>query len=261
MLSKKKKTKIIRCTLAISATAVFVLIVSLILVMCGKTGEISNNNPDDGKAKLIPRLNFEVDLLDISKYSRPGIPLKQVNGVVVHYTANPGTDAKDNRNYFNNLEANNKANGTNRFASAHFVIGLEGNIVQCIPLAEMAYASNGRNTDTVAIECCHPKEDGKFTKATYDALLETLTYLCIRFDLDPKKDVIRHYDVTGKLCPKYYVEKPDKWEELLADLEKRVQITKEGLDNGSIEADTTEKPKNEKQDEAEKKEDKSDKNE
>lgn len=32
--------------------------------------------------------------------------------------------------------------------AAIFVIGLEGQIVQCIPLNEIAYASNGRNYDT-----------------------------------------------------------------------------------------------------------------
>ena len=32
-----------------------------------------------------------VDLLPENPYSRPQIPLKQVNGVVVHYTGNPNT--------------------------------------------------------------------------------------------------------------------------------------------------------------------------
>ena len=31
-----------------------------------------------------------------------------------------------------------------------------------------------------------------------------------RYDLGTD-DVIRHYDVTGKACPKYYVENEDEW--------------------------------------------------
>ena len=34
----------------------------------------------------------------------------------------------------------------------------------------------------------------------------------MKFDLS-QEDVIRHYDVTGKICPKYFVEHEDAWEE------------------------------------------------
>ena len=36
---------------------------------------------------------FDVELLDINEYSRPGIPLEEINGIVIHYTANPGSTA------------------------------------------------------------------------------------------------------------------------------------------------------------------------
>ena len=45
-------------------------------------------------------------LLTPNKNSRPQTKLKKVNGIVVHYTANPGTDAMANRNYFESLEKN-----------------------------------------------------------------------------------------------------------------------------------------------------------
>lgn len=32
--------------------------------------------------------------------------------------------------------------------------------------------------------------------------------LCKRYGLDPLKDIIRHYDVTGKSCPLYWVNNP-----------------------------------------------------
>ena len=86
-------------------------------------------------------------------------------------------------------------------ASSHFVIGLDGEIVQCIPCNEIAYASNNRNSDTIAIECCIPDDTGKFNDSTYQSLIELTTWLIGRYDLGIE-DVIRHYDVTGKNCPK-----------------------------------------------------------
>lgn len=85
-----------------------------------------------------------------------------------------------------------------------------GEIVQCIPCNEIAYASNDRNEDTIAIECCIPDETGEFTDATYQSLIELTAWLMGRYDLTTD-DVIRHYDVTGKMCPKYYVEHEDAW--------------------------------------------------
>ena len=35
--------------------------------------------------------------------------------------------------------------------------------------------------------------------------------------------MIRHYDVTGKICPKYYVDHPDKWEEFLQDVDAQIK--------------------------------------
>lgn len=40
------------------------------------------------------------NLLTANINSRPGIALEKVKGIVVHYTANPGTSAKANRDYF-----------------------------------------------------------------------------------------------------------------------------------------------------------------
>lgn len=201
--SRRKRTKLNRCVLSISGAAVFILIICCIMT-------ILLQQKRDKKDKILPQIIIQTKLLEKNEYSRPGLPLRKVRGIVVHYTANPGTDAMDNRNYFNNLPKLNQGKKNKTYASSHFVIGLEGQLVQCIPLAEMAYASNDRNTDTIAIECCHPDKSGKFNQATYKALTELTTYLCIKYDLD-EEDVIRHYDVTGKMCPRYFVEHEDKW--------------------------------------------------
>lgn len=155
---------------------------------------------------------YRVELLDVNEYSRPGDELPEVNGIVVHYTANPGTTADQNRSYFQNLKDTGET-----YASSHFVIGIEGEIVQCIPCNEIAYASNDRNADTIAIECCIPDESGKFAEETYQSLVKLVTWLMGRYELTTD-DVIRHYDVTGKACPKYYVENEGAWEQFKEEL-------------------------------------------
>ena len=158
--------------------------------------------------------DITVDLLDLNEYSRPGLEAEQLTGIVIHYTANPGSTAKQNRDYFNGLKDTHITK-----ASSHFIVGLEGEIVQCVPTWEIAYASNGRNKDTVSIECCHPNESGEFTRETYQSMVQLTAWLCEKFGLD-ENDVIRHYDVTGKICPKYFVENEEAWEEFKLNVKK-----------------------------------------
>ena len=157
-----------------------------------------------------------------NKYSRPLTPLKKVTKIAVHYVGNPNTTARNNRDFFEGLKTQ-IADKTNtyrlnpdgsymmyngqrvklRWVSAHFVIGLGGEIIQCIPTSEIAYCTNAANSYSISIECCHPDATGKFTAATEQALAELCAYLCGQFGLTAD-DIIRHYDVTGKQCPLYW---------------------------------------------------------
>ena len=160
-----------------------------------------------------PSLFFDVELLTPNSWSRPQTRLKKVDGIVIHYTANPGSTAMQNRDYFENLPETQEAQ-----ASSHFVVGIEGEVVQCIPTSEWSYASNQRNFDTISIECCHPDDSGEFTDETYNSVVQLAGFLCKRFNLT-SDDVIRHYDVTEKLCPLYYVEHEDAWIQMKADIQ------------------------------------------
>ena len=142
-------------------------------------------------------------LLTPNKYSRPQIPLKSVKKVVLHYVGNPKSSAIANRNYFENQK-----NG-GRYVSSHYIIGLEGEILRCVPENEVAYCSNQANTYSVSIECCHPDATGKFTDATTASAAELCAYLLKKYGLSVD-DLIRHYDVTGKQCPLWYV--PTKYQ-------------------------------------------------
>lgn len=153
-------------------------------------------------------------------YSRPGDKVCKINNIVVHYIGNAGTTGQQNRDYFESLKDQSGDNTTS--VSSNFIIGLDGEIIQCIPIDEKAYASNNRNSDTVSIECCHPLKDGKFTEETYDSLVKLTSWLCGELDLT-EKDIIRHYDVTGKVCPKYFVEHEDAWKSFQKDVKKAMK--------------------------------------
>ena len=166
-------------------------------------------------------LEIDVQLLDVNAYSRPGINTDTITGIVIHYTANPGSTAQENRDYFNSLQYTQETE-----ASSNFVIGLDGEIIQCVPTWEVAYASNERNMDTVSIECCHPDDSGAFTDETYRALVQLTAWLCEKFDLT-QDDVIRPYDVTGKICPKYFVDHEDEWSGFKAKVGKAMERSAE----------------------------------
>lgn len=152
------------------------------------------------------------DYLEVNDYSRPGTPVGKIKNIFVHYTANPGTSAAQNRSYFANLALTQE-----RSASAHLIIGYDGELIQCIPFDEQAYAVMTRNEDSISIECCYISEDGSFTQETYDTLVHTLAWLIDKYDLS-EEDILRHYDCGGKMCPVYYVEHTREWEQLLQDV-------------------------------------------
>lgn len=157
------------------------------------------------------------DFLTISEYSRPGEPLEEVKNIFVHYTANLNTSAAQNRNYFENLKDNHDVPG----ASSHFIIGINGEILQIVPLDEIAYAVQTRNQDSISIECCYKYENGQFTQETYDSLIELLAWLVNTYELEPD-DILRHYDCGGKKCPLYYVDHEDAWRILKQNVAERI---------------------------------------
>lgn len=182
------------------------------------TVEIPESDSTEDKIQGIPESvyyehpTWTEDYLTPNEYSRPGDALTEVNNIFVHYTANKNTSAAQNRSYFEQLGETGE-----RSASAHFIIGYDGEIIQCIPLDEIAYAVQTRNFDSISIECCYKSDNGQFTQETYDSLISLLAWLVDAYDLDTD-DILRHYDCGGKKCPLYYVDHPDAWELLKEDV-------------------------------------------
>ena len=63
----------------------------------------------------------------------------------------------------------------------------------------------------------HPDETGKFSDVTYASVVKLTAWLLDSSGLD-EGHIIRHYDVTGKECPRYFVQDEDTWEQFKADV-------------------------------------------
>lgn len=199
--------------------ALFALIV--VLVFVGLAFVLSRCFPFREELQDRAPQYVKKEYLKKNQWSRPGDRLTEVNDIVIHYVANPGTSAEANRNYFNNL-SNPKSNPAGTKASSHFIVGLSGEVIQCIPLTEIAYANAPRNGDTISIEVCHPDESGQFAEETTASVVRLTADLLKEYGLSAEH-VIRHHDVSGKACPKYYVEHEDAWEQLKADIREELE--------------------------------------
>lgn len=214
---KKQRRKQIILHAAVCSAVIIIAISTVILLLSAITGK-GVFAEEKGFTKFIENPpTYTQQFLTVNEYSRPGTPLEEVNGIVIHYTGNPGTTAQQNRSYFEGLAETKLTK-----ASSHFIIGLSGEILMCVPLEEIAYASNERNSDTISIECCIDNDAGKFTEKTYESLVELTAWLIGKYDLT-MDDVIRHYDVTGKNCPKYFVEHESAWEDFKMDVTKYIE--------------------------------------
>ena len=158
----------------------------------------------------VEEMKIEQMLLTPSKYNRPQTKIKPT-AIAWHYVGNPNTSALANRNYFESLSTTHKTK-----ASSHYIIGLEGEILQLIPDDEMSFCTNQANSYTISVECCHPDDTGKFTEETYRSMIWLGKYLMKKHGITEN---IRHYDVTGKCCPKWFVDNPNEWEKFKEELE------------------------------------------
>jgi len=224
--SKVAVTKFQRYVIAFLFVGVLIIIFAFIMEAARRDNEdipVSVNDPSQSMSESA--IQRELDelawveqmLLPVNYFSRRGTTLEQVNAIVIHNIGNPNTTALQNRNYFANLEHTEE-----RFASSNFIICLDGTIIQCVPVDEVAFASNQRNDDTLSIEVCHPDDTGRFTDESYAAVIRLTAWLCVRYGLTAG-DVIRHHDAHPSTdCPRYFVLNPDAWERFKRDVQTEI---------------------------------------
>lgn len=162
--------------------------------------------------------------------SRPGTAMETVAGIVLHATNAPGKSAEAIRSEFDLLDK-----GESGSAANHFIIGIDGTVIQCIPLSEISLAAGNQGTAMISIECCHIDDSGKFSKATYESLIRLVEWLMDSYDLEPET-VKRHHDVAGDACPAYYVDNGEAWNELMVDIGGEPVIPEETPEETPVDA-------------------------
>ena len=172
-------------------------------------------------------------------------PLSAIRAIVFHYTANTGSSASalGNARYF--------ANGSDgRAASAHYCVDEKNIVYECVPLDTVAWSvgdgSSGKygnlvnNYNSVSIEMVShtdasgayyiPKETQENAARLYQMLLKKLPGV---------QYTVRHYDVSGKLCPLPMIAE-DRWDEfkrLLREVDEVVEKSKIIVDGKEFDVD------------------------
>jgi len=143
----------------------------------------------------------------------------QIKYLVYHYTGNDGDKAANNARYYRDNVVG---------ASAHYFVD-DDSVTRSVEDLEIAWAVGGKkwadcprtgggklyglvtNTNSLSIELCDTRRDGTLmaTEATLKRGLELGRALMAKYQI-PLERVVRHFDVTGKHCPAYFMEE-EKW--------------------------------------------------
>lgn len=185
---------------------------------------------------------WEDKFININKYARSGKKITKVKKIVIHWTANYGGTAENHFTYFSKsmIASNMKLpEKKRRYASAHFFV--DKNEALCIlPLNEIGYHANdgkvrkleelkpNANYLSIGIEMCVEK-DGTFHKNTISRTEDIAVELCKKYKLNPLKDIVRHYDITGKSCPAPWISNG----KLFTEFKSRVNTKYNGISKSS----------------------------
>lgn len=141
--------------------------------------------------------------------------ISKIKYIVIHYTGNDGDHDEGNSEYFR---------GTVVKASAHYFVD-DDSITQTVPDNYIAWSVGGRkwkdcdktgggkfhgivnNTNSLNIEMCDTQKDGRImaTETTMRNAADLCKKLMKQYNIDINH-VVRHFDVTGKHCPAYFMD-------------------------------------------------------
>lgn len=147
---------------------------------------------------------------------------KDIKYIVFHYTGNDGDSDEANARFFRENIRN---------ASAHFFVD-DDSVTQSVPEDFVAYSVGGEkypscdrtgggkwhgkctNKNSISIELCDTRRNGKFdfTEETLENAVALCQLLLKKYNI-PAENIIRHFDVVGKICPAPFVNDEKAWEE------------------------------------------------
>lgn len=179
-------------------------------------------------------MNIKTNLANRKNYGSLRSTSK-IKYIVIHYTANDGDTDESNGNYFKNNIVK---------ASAHYFVD-DDSITQSVPDDYVAYSVGGAkysdcaktgggkyygkctNSNSISIELCDTVKNGTIypSTKTISNSLELTKYLMNKYSV-PQENVIRHFDVNGKHCPKYWMDdndwKTNFWSKLNSNITSNV---------------------------------------
>lgn len=176
-----------------------------------------------------------LDIIDLLTDVNLEIAENKINEyIVVHYTGNDGDTAENNAKYFSSVY---------RESSAHYFVD-EKSIYRCVEDKNIAWHCGSstykhnkcRNYNSIGVELCSKKDEKGnyyFEKETIENAIILIKELMYKYNI-PVNNVLRHYDVTGKKCPKPLLQNK-KWSEFKSKLDfnyttKTVKTLDEALD-------------------------------
>jgi len=201
--------------------------------------------------------------------NRPGIKLRALKAIVIHYTQNDNPGATDTMNvkYLGRKYVRKEVEGKEksfesdgvtpfRFGSAHVFCDTDS-ITEAIPLDEVAWGCGDKNYkggyqrisekvfkfrqnyETISVEICN-NDVIKDSMEDWEMAVENAKQWVIEFldtygltvdkvgslfpqgvnEAPPAGTVLilRHYDITGKNCPKPFLDAPSEWKRFVEEV-------------------------------------------
>lgn len=175
---------------------------------------------------MIMSYEFKRIIADSNNYGKIR-DLGSIRYIAVHYTGNDGDSGAANGRYFRDNIVK---------ASAHYFVD-DDSVVQSVPDDYIAWAVGGSkyadcgrtgggkyhgictNANSVSVELCDTQKDGVsgFSEKTINNAVMLIKSLMAKYSVDTEH-VIRHFDVTGKICPKPFIGNA-AWESFKSRLE------------------------------------------
>ena len=142
--------------------------------------------------------------IDISENTRPNEKLKGVYKIVLPDAPIKNKSGIKNRNYINNLKYQDDI-----FSSYHYIIGINGEIINLIPEDEVSIHTGNIEFDfhSISIAICSYNLN-KISSKTLNSLSVLSNYLLKKYNLNHKYDLIRCYDIINKRSPIFFVDNP-----------------------------------------------------
>lgn len=155
--------------------------------------------------------------------------LNTIKYIVIHYTSNDGDTDENNGKYYANTVVK---------ASAHYFVD-DDSVTQSVPDDYVAWSVGGSkwsdcaktgggklygictNANSISVEICDDVKNGVVypSAATLENVIAFTKELMKKYNI-PASNVIRHFDVNGKYCPKYWMDdakwKAEFWNKLTA---------------------------------------------